>query len=113
VTFEKFDVVVVPFPFIDSPRAKRRPALVMSVADALGNAVGHSVMAMITSAKNAPWPGDVRLTDLQQAGLPAPSVVRMKLFTLDHRLVIEKVGHLAENDAGEVINALKKTLGMV
>jgi mRNA interferase MazF len=49
-------------------------------------------MAMITSAKNAPWPLDICITDLEKGGLPSPSVVRMKLFTLDHRLVIKKSG---------------------
>jgi hypothetical protein len=33
-------------------------------------------MAMSTSAANAPWPFDVRISDLQSAGLSAPSVVR-------------------------------------
>ena len=28
--YERFDVVVVPFPFVDSPTTKPRPALVLS-----------------------------------------------------------------------------------
>ncbi len=48
---------------------------------------GHTVMAMITSAKNAPWPLDVVVTNLDGAGLTSPSVIRMKLFTLDNRFV--------------------------
>ena len=70
-------------------------------------------MAMITSAKNKPWPGDVRITDLESAGLPAHSVVRMKLFTLDHQLVIDNAGHLTEIDAREVTKVLTETLGQV
>ena len=88
MTYEKYTVVVVPFPFTDKAQTKHRPALVISDPVVFGNLVGHSVMAMITSAANAPWPLDITIKDLKTAGLPAPSVVRMKLFTLDHRFVL-------------------------
>lgn len=110
-TCEQFDVVVVPFPFTDSARAKRRPALVISRAAALGGTIGHSVLAMITSAANSPWPLDVPLSDLGLAGLPAPSVVRMKLFTLDHRFVLRKAGALSPADASRVSQALRQLFG--
>ncbi len=57
---------------------------------------------MITSARNAPWPLDCPIEDLETAGLPAPSVVRCKLFTLDARLVRGVLGRLAEADAVRV-----------
>lgn len=109
-TFEPFDVVVVPFPFTDREASRRRPALVLSRAEALGAEVGHSVMAMITSASNAPWPLDVPVTNLDSAGLAAPSVVRMKLFTLDHRLVIRRAGALAPDDQARVLSRLRELL---
>jgi len=108
VAYERFDVVAVPFPFTDSARQKRRPALVLSDREAFNDPVGHSVMAMITSAKNPPWPLDVRLADLASAGLPAPSVVRMKLFTLDHRFVVRKLGALAQVDRRAVRRSLER-----
>jgi mRNA interferase MazF len=88
VTFDAYDVVVVPFPFTDRSSSKRRPALVVSRADTFNQKIGQSVLAMITSASHSDWPLDTPITDLDTAGLPAPSVVRLKLFTLDHRLVI-------------------------
>ncbi len=108
MAYERFDVVAVPFPFTDSARQKRRPALVLSDREAFNDPVGHSVMAMITSAKNPPWPLDVRLADLASAGLPAPSVVRMKLFTLDHRFVVRKLGALAQVDRRAVRRSLER-----
>ncbi len=83
--YDRFEVVIVPFPFTDKAQVKRRPALVLSSHAAFGRKAGHSVMAMITSAQNPAWPLDVPISDLNAAGLPAPSVVRMKHFTLDHR----------------------------
>lgn len=110
VTYERFDVVVVPFPFTDSSASKRRPALVISNGAAFNAPAGHSVMAMITSADNAPWPLDQPLRDLSAAGLSAPSVVRMKLFTLDHRFVLRKAGRLSGRDGKAVAAALKSLL---
>jgi mRNA interferase MazF len=99
VSFERFAVVRVPFPFTDRNATKNRPALVLSDAAAFNTPAGHSVMAMITSQANAPWPLDCPLADLAAAGLPAPSKVRFKLFTLDHRLVRGELGKLAASDA--------------
>ena len=56
-------------------------------------------MAMITSEENPPWPLDCTLTDIVAAGLPAPSKVRFKLFTFDHRLVRGELGKLAPADS--------------
>ncbi len=110
MTFEAFDVVVVPFPFTDKTTTKRRPALVLSAAGAFNKRVAHCVLAMITSAKNSDWPLDVEIEDLEAAGLPAASIVRMKLFTLDNQLVIRKAGALAPKDRKAVAQALQKLL---
>jgi mRNA interferase MazF len=110
VTFKPFDVVVVPFPFTDSGKTKRRPALVLSSKGLFGKESGHTVMAMITSAKNSSWPLDIQIKNLESAGLTSPSVIRMKLFTLDNRFIIRKAGHLAENDTREFRDAFKKLL---
>ena len=106
VIYEPFDVVVVPFPFTDSSRTKRRPALVLSQVAGFGNIIEHSVLAMITSQKNEPWPLDVAIRNKKTSGLAAPSVVRMKLFTLDNRFILRKIGHLSKPDQGRVKQSL-------
>ncbi|HEY1221458.1 MAG: type II toxin-antitoxin system PemK/MazF family toxin [Bryobacteraceae bacterium] len=103
MTCDVFDVVVVPFPFTDSPTAVRRPALVLSRPSF--NRHGHTVLAMITDLRNAPWPLDTEI-DPSPAGLKMASVVRMKFFTLDHRLVIGKIGRLKPGDRHKVMAAL-------
>jgi len=112
VDYDRFEVVTVPFPFTDKAQVKRRPALVVSSHAAFGRKTGHSVMAMITSAQNPSWPLDVPISDLVAAGLPAPSVVRMKLFTLDHRFIIAKRGKLSEKDRKAISRALKSALDL-
>ncbi len=108
VTFDACDVVRVPFPFTDRTATKRRPALVLSAAGAFNTLAGHSVMAMITTQGHTPWPLDYSIQDLQSAGLPAPSVVRFKLFTLDHRRIQGTLGHLAKTDAQNIADHLNQ-----
>lgn len=98
MTYRQFDVVRVPFPFTDQASAKNRPAVVLSQSKSFNTPAGHSVMAMITSANNKGWPLDHTINDLGSAGLRSPSVVRCKLFTLDHRLVRGALGKLGKKD---------------
>tara|TARA_R110000787_G_C13256318_1_gene429980 strand:- start:120 stop:458 length:339 start_codon:yes stop_codon:yes gene_type:complete len=112
VTFKAFEVVVVPFPFTDRTTSKRRPALVLSDASSFNQPVGQSVLAMITSASNSGWPLDINIQDLDTAGLPSASLVRMKLFTLDDKLVVRRAGALAQQDRAAVSSALKRLFGL-
>ena len=109
--YERWQVVRVPFPFTDGLASKNRPALVLSAAAAFNAPAGHLVLAMITSAGNAPWPLDCAIQDLAGAGLPAPSVVRCKLFTLDARLVRGSLGRLAPHDVQEIEHSLGRLFG--
>lgn len=108
--FEAFNVVRIPFPFTDRLATKNRPALVLSDNMRFNAQAGHSVMAMITSAGNPPWPLDCEIIDLTAAGLPAASKVRFKLFTLDHRLVRSTLGRLSVTDELRVREALASLL---
>jgi mRNA interferase MazF len=108
--YEQFDVVLVPFPFTDTSQAKRRPALIISDAQEFNTVMGRSVMAMITTSTHAPWPLDVPIADLSTTGLTAASIVRMKLFTLDHAFVVRKLGSLAVADQQTVSDTLRKLM---
>lgn len=111
MAYERFAVLRVPFPFTDRAASKNRPALVLSDHAAFNGPAGHSVLAMITSASNPAWPLDCPIGDLAGAGLPAPSVVRFKLFTLDHRLIRGTLGMLAARDVRQVQAGLARLLG--
>ncbi len=105
---EPGDVVVVPFPFVESSGSRRRPALVLSVPEF--NHAGHSVLAMITTRSHAPWPGDVTLTQRKTAGLKVDCRVRLKLFTLDNRLISRRIGRLGDDDLRAVAASLSDHL---
>ena len=61
---------------------------------------------MITTAKAVQWPLDVPLEHPRAAGLPQNCLVRMKLFTLDNRLLVNWPGHLSEPDRRKVQDSL-------
>ena len=65
---------------------------------------------MITSQNNPDWPLDTKITGNRKAGLTAPSKVRMKLFTLDNRLIVRKIGTLTDTDKKAVAKALQRLL---
>jgi mRNA interferase MazF len=82
-SFEAGDVIKVPFPYTDRPTRQRRPALVVSAG---GPEAEHGLLwvSMITSAENRGWAGDVHVTALSRAGLPAPSIIRTaKIATIE------------------------------
>jgi len=83
---------------------------VLSDSTAFNQPAGHSIMAMITSATENAWPHDVVLTELKSAGLSVPCSVRLKLFTMDNRLVLRKAGKLAKADREAVGRAMRAVL---
>lgn len=111
-TYDLYEVVKVPFPFIDSVNSKMRPALILSSAKQFNAKVGSSIMVMITSLKPTKdlWPSDIVIENLQIAGLPVPSIIRFKAFTLDHRLIIGRLGVLSKRDENAVQIKLKEIL---
>jgi mRNA interferase MazF len=113
VTFEPFDVVVLPFPFADRNDSVVRPAVVLTGHAAFHEQSGIVLVAMITSAKRTAWPFDVPVTDLASAGLRVPCVVRSKLNSLDCRLIERRIGTMAPADRSAITAALRGVLAGV
>lgn len=113
-TYDLYEIVKIPFPFSDSKTTKVRPALILSSAKQFNAKVGLSIMTMITSIKPKQelWPTDILIEDLQLTGLPVPSIIRFKLFTLDHRLILGQLGFLSELDRKTVQKTLKEVLSI-
>jgi mRNA interferase MazF len=104
--FKVWDIVKVPFPYTDRPVRQRRPALVVAAGE-IEAAHGLLWLVMITSAENRGWPGDVGISDLRAAGLPAPSIVRpAKIATVDARDA-QRLGTLPGGDRKAVASRLR------
>ncbi len=107
----RFDVVIVPFPYAGQLAEKRRPALVVS-ADVFNRKHGLLWVAMITSAANPRWDGDVPITNLDKAGLPAPSVIRTaKIATIEPARIVRIAGKIDGKAAKTVRKQLMDIVG--
>ena len=111
--FPGFAIVSVPFPFTDRQAKKRRPALVISVAKYQQSA-GHILLAMITSAEHSSWPfpegAFYAFPSIEGTGLSKPCLIRLKLFSLDQRLILNQLGQLSALDQQGVCDQLKALL---
>ena len=94
--YKTYDIVLVPFPFVESSLVKKRPALVVSSSE-FNNKSKHSALVMITSTA-IKWPLDILINDFKNAGLSMQSIIRMKYFSLPNKLIIKKIGHLSSKD---------------
>jgi mRNA interferase MazF len=101
--------VKVPFPHTDRPVRQRRPALVVAIPEVPG-APELLWVLMVTSAANRGWPGDVTVSDLDAAGLPAASVVRSAKIATIEAGDAERIGRLPADDRALVITALRSNL---
>ncbi len=97
ILYNRWNIVLVPFPFTDFSNYKKRPALVISPD--VYNSSGDLIISFITS--NLAFPGksgDYLITDWNKAGLPKPSLIRMKFATIDSSIIIKSIGNLTQND---------------
>ena len=87
-----------------------RPALVVSSSE-LQEVLGLLWVLMITSARNKPWAGDVEVAHSDEAGLPAPSVVRCAKIATIEASAATQIGALGQAQFKLVSNMMQRALG--
>ena len=65
---------------------------------------------MLFRSIQSSWIDDVIIKDISTAGLPAPSKIRLKIFSLDIGLILDKLGYLVDEDKQLIQLKLKKYL---
>ncbi len=105
--FIKGDIVVVPFPFSDLTKAKRRPAMV--IANLKGDDL---ILCQITSQNISDiYTISIDNKDFKSGSLKQKSNVRPnRIFTADNHIILYKVGHLKDNVINKVIERIIKIL---
>jgi len=99
-------IVWVPFPFVEAPRLRKRPALVVSVQQPAAE-IALLWVLMITSAANQGWRGDVSLENrYAECGLTVPCVIRTAKIATFEASAAEHRGDLPPALMQEVRSAL-------
>jgi mRNA interferase MazF len=106
--FEPWQIVAVPFPYVERPIQQRRPALV--IAADLGASRDLLWVLMITAAANRRWPEDVEIDDHTAAGLPIPSIVRTVKIATIPASIARALGTLPQVSVRQVIAVLRQRL---
>jgi mRNA interferase MazF len=105
------DIVLVSFPFTDQSAAKQRPAVVVS-SDAYHQARRDLIIMAVTSQmRPGPGLGDVPVKDWQAAGLLKPSAIKPVIATVEHSLVIKRLGNLNPDDRQALRATIAKIVG--
>jgi mRNA interferase MazF len=105
--FIKGDVVVVPFPFSDLTKAKRRPALV--IAELEGDDL---ILCQITSHSiRDKYAVSINENDFETGTLRQRSNVRPnRIFTADRHIILYRVGHLKLEKINQIIERIVSIL---
>lgn len=102
------DLALIPFPFSDLETSKRRPVLALTCPDRHGDFIGLALTSVSQSPPNI-------LTDslhLSAGSLPKVSWVRVdKVFTIDHRLTLKRLGRLNHITLEQILGALCEQVG--
>lgn len=98
-------VVLTLFPYSDFSRYKKRPALVIGLAE-----FGNVILCQITSSKTASKRA-VRLVEsgFNEGGLPTTSYIRPdKIFTVDRSIVVRQLGQLTDELLEQILDKIRQ-----
>jgi mRNA interferase MazF len=114
MSFDRGDVVLVPFPFTDLTTQKQRPALVISSKSFNDSSADAILLAITSQVQTDLQHSDYRLSldEQKQGGLPKPSIVKTtKVVTLSQALIIKKLGRLPVETVDQIVRKLISVLG--
>ncbi len=106
-TYQRGDVVLVPFPFTHQTAAKKRPAVIIS-SNAHNSASSDVVIVAVTSNIERAAPMEESLIRYwREAGLLKPSAIKPAIATIEQTLVLRKLGCLSHADLADMEKFLR------
>lgn len=107
--FNKYKIILTPFPFTDLSSSKVRPAIIVS-KESIGDDV---VVVFISSQNNKKFGFDLSLLKSKINGLKTDSVIRVsKIATLDKKIILGEIGELDKSLQKKLDSSLTKMLGL-
>jgi mRNA interferase MazF len=111
-SFETGEVLLVPFPFTDLSRIKRRPVLVMSSSKHNRSSPDFISCGITSNLENRQNSVLLDPSEVVEGSLPVRSRIKYdKIFTLEKSLVIKSLGKVSPQKFAQVQNGLISLLG--
>jgi len=107
-TLNKFDVIVVKFPFASSLKYKARPAVVISTGEYNANSRNTSIIMAISSQTETKLGLEPIMEEWQSAGLLKKSILKASVATIENDFIITKLGTLSKKDQSVLTQLLEK-----
>ena len=108
MTFNRWDVVAVDFPFVEGMEAKKRPGLIVSTAR-LHDFHKLYWIAMISSAQAGERTDDILVTDPEKVGLNVRCAIRVaRMAAISESRIQRRLGAISAKDRAAVASLNKK-----
>jgi mRNA interferase MazF len=104
--YSRNDVVLIRYPFTDLTSSKVRPAVVAGTTSTSSDLLIVALTSKTTKLRS----GEFVLSDWTAAGLHVQTAAKRSIFTIDERLVIQKLGQLSSADSDQLTHALREWL---
>lgn len=106
MTYKPWDIILIPFPISDPYTKKKRPALVVST-ETFNSGQDIVLLFLTSNLKSEPKIDDHFISNWQGAGLPKPTICRMKFATIDKSLIIKRLGQMQRADITTIKSKMK------
>ncbi len=97
-SLNKYDVLVVRFPFASSRKYKARPAVLISSKEYNLNGRNASIIMAISSQFETKLSFEPMIQKWQTAGLLKQSILKASIATIENDFIITKLGTLSKED---------------
>ena len=108
-SLNKYDIVVVKFPFASSLKYKARPAVIISSDLYHQNGRDTRIIIAISSQVDKKLDFELNITQWEKAGLLKPSLLKSTIATIENNNIIQKLGKLSNNDC-KILDTLLKNI---
>ena len=108
--YNKYDVLVVKFPFTNLTASKARPVVVASTDFFNKNSREDLIVIALSSQIHNKLPFEVEIDDWQKSGLAKPTILKAAIATVSSEIVLTKLGQLSKIDIQKVTDLLQMVL---
>ena len=107
-SLNKYDIIVVKFPFASSLKYKARPAVLISSEEYNVNSRNTSIIMTISSQIETKLAFEPIIEGWKAAGLLKQSILKASVATIENDFIITKLGILSKKDQTVLDQLLEK-----